>query len=72
MNTPLSPRERQVAALIAEGRTNAEIASRLRIGANTVKNHTRSIYAKLGIQDKPGNPRVLLARWYWREQEKTA
>ncbi len=67
---PLSRREREIAALVADGYTNVQIARHLRIGPSTVKNHTRNIYAKLGIQEMQGNPRVLLARWYWREEQE--
>jgi LuxR family maltose regulon positive regulatory protein len=45
---PLSEREIEVLQLIAEGLTNPEISSRLCVSLNTVKTHTRNIYAKLG------------------------
>ncbi|MBI9045956.1 MAG: hypothetical protein JEZ06_15800 [Anaerolineaceae bacterium] len=44
---PLSQRELEVLYLIAEGLTNKEIASRLFLSLNTVKVHSRNIYAKL-------------------------
>jgi DNA-binding NarL/FixJ family response regulator len=47
-----SDREMQVAALIAEGSSNKEIAARLRIGEPTVKKHVTSILRKLGLQDR--------------------
>jgi DNA-binding NarL/FixJ family response regulator len=49
---PLSPREREVLQLIAQGRGNREIARDLSIGEQTVKTHVRSILAKLGLQDR--------------------
>jgi LuxR family maltose regulon positive regulatory protein len=49
---PLSERELQVLALIAEGLTNREIASRFFLTLNTVKAHTRSIYGKLGVHSR--------------------
>jgi LuxR family maltose regulon positive regulatory protein len=49
---PLSERELEVLALIAEGLTNPEIASRLFLALNTVKGHTRSIYGKLGVHNR--------------------
>ena len=43
----LSPREREVLALMAEGRSNAGIARRLWVTEGTVEKHVRSILAKL-------------------------
>ena len=48
----LTPREREVVALAAERHTTAEIAGRLHISPQTVKNHLRSAYRKLGIQSR--------------------
>ena len=45
----LSAREREILALIAEGLANAEIAERLSISDKTVRNHTSSIFDKLGV-----------------------
>lgn len=45
----LTPTERDVAASVADGNTNAAVADELFISANTVKTHLKSIYAKLGI-----------------------
>ncbi|MBO0804895.1 MAG: response regulator transcription factor [Nocardiopsaceae bacterium] len=49
---PLSAREREVLALIAQGHGNRQIARELAIGEQTVKTHVRSILAKLGLQDR--------------------
>ena len=49
VNDPLTPRERQVAALVVEGRSNKEIAIDLRIGPATVKNHVHNILEKLNV-----------------------
>jgi len=49
---PLSEREIEVLQLIAEGLTNAQIASRLYLTLNTVKAHSRSIYSKLGVNNR--------------------
>jgi LuxR family maltose regulon positive regulatory protein len=49
---PLSEREREVLALIAEGLTNPEIAARLFIALNTVKAHAHNIYGKLGVRNR--------------------
>ena len=45
----LTPREREVLALMAEGRTNAAIASRLWLTPRTVEGHVRSIFGKLRL-----------------------
>jgi LuxR family maltose regulon positive regulatory protein len=49
---PLSKRELEVVQLIAEGLTNAEIASRLFLSVHTVKAHTHNIYGKLGVHNR--------------------
>ena len=46
---PLSPREREVLALIARGRTNRQIAEELVISEHTARNHVTSILDKLGL-----------------------
>ncbi|HEY0372412.1 MAG TPA: alpha/beta fold hydrolase [Thermoanaerobaculia bacterium] len=45
----LSPREREILALITEGLANAEIGERLDIREKTVRNHISSVYDKLGV-----------------------
>jgi pimeloyl-ACP methyl ester carboxylesterase/DNA-binding CsgD family transcriptional regulator len=47
--TSLSPREREVLALITEGLGNAEIGDRLSISEKTVRNHISNLYDKLGV-----------------------
>ena len=49
---PLSGREIEVLRLIAEGRTNREIAGTLYIAEGTVKNHVTNILGKLGVRDR--------------------
>lgn len=58
----LSPREREVLALMALGLTNSEIAERLVVSLATVKTHVRSILAKLDARDRVQV--VLLAHQY--------
>jgi DNA-binding NarL/FixJ family response regulator len=48
----LTLRERQVLTLIAEGRSNKEIARELQLGYSTVKNYVSSILEKLGLSDR--------------------
>jgi DNA-binding CsgD family transcriptional regulator/tetratricopeptide (TPR) repeat protein len=48
----LTPIERDVALLVAEGRTNAEIGKRLFISVNTVKKHLTHVYAKVDVEGR--------------------
>jgi NarL family two-component system response regulator LiaR len=48
----LTPREREVLALLIDGHTNAEIAARLGLSLYTVKNHVRNLLAKLGVNSR--------------------
>lgn len=63
----LTPREHQVLALVAEGRTNASIASELWLTEKTVETHVRSILGKLDLpQDGDTHRRVLAVVTYLR------
>ena len=46
---PLSPQEQRVVALVAEGKTNKEIAADMGLSPKTVKNYLSNIYQKLQI-----------------------
>jgi DNA-binding NarL/FixJ family response regulator len=48
----LSQRESQVLALLVDGLSNRMIAAQLVVGEETVKTHLRSIYRKLGVNDR--------------------
>jgi len=48
----LSGREREVLALIGQGRTNAEIAAELFVGEGTVKTHVNHVFTKLQLRDR--------------------
>jgi DNA-binding NarL/FixJ family response regulator len=57
----LTPRERQVLGLIAEGRSNAAIATALRMTEGGVEKHITSIFAKLALPDSADDHRRVLA-----------
>ena len=57
----LSPREREVLAVMAEGRSNAAIAQRLTVTERAVAKHTASIFLKLGPQPSEDDNRRVLA-----------
>jgi DNA-binding NarL/FixJ family response regulator len=57
----LSPREREVLALMAEGRSNAGIAHQLWVTEGTVEKHIHSILQKLPLQDNEDDHRRVLA-----------
>jgi DNA-binding NarL/FixJ family response regulator len=57
----LTAREREVLALMAEGRSNAGIADLLVISAGVVEKHVASIFAKLGLPPAEGDNRRVLA-----------
>jgi two-component system response regulator NreC len=48
----LTPRQREVLQLAAEGKTNAEIAERLNISQRTVENHRATLMQRLGLQNQ--------------------
>ncbi|HEY9424953.1 MAG TPA: response regulator transcription factor [Microterricola sp.] len=57
----LTPREREVLELMAEGRTNAGIAERLFIGVGAVEKNVTSIFQKLQLDDSGSDHRRVLA-----------
>ncbi|MFL5674889.1 MAG: LuxR C-terminal-related transcriptional regulator, partial [Chloroflexota bacterium] len=60
---PLSRREMEVASLVAEGATNAQVAGSLFISERTVESHLASIFNKLGVDS-----RLQVARWVAADQ----
>jgi len=66
-SSPLSYREKQVVELISQGFKNKEIAERMFISEQTVKNHLHNIFDKLGVSDRlelalyPINKKIQLA-----------
>ena len=61
---PLTPREREVAALVAEGLTNREIAERLYLSERTAQNHVQHILTKLDLPNR-GQVAVWITRREW-------
>jgi DNA-binding CsgD family transcriptional regulator len=59
--TKLTPREREVLALIAEGHSNAAICRTLWISEKTLDTHVARIYTKLELRPHHGHRRVLAA-----------
>ncbi len=62
----LSQRESEVLGLIVAGLSNRAIASRLVIGEETVKSHTRAVYRKLGVGDRAGAVATALREGLYR------
>ncbi|MEU5328409.1 response regulator transcription factor [Streptomyces parvus] len=58
--SPLTAREQEIARLVAEGLTNAEIGERLFITAGTAKTHIANVQAKLKVRNRVG-----IAAWSW-------
>jgi DNA-binding NarL/FixJ family response regulator len=69
--SPLSQRERELVALVAHGFKNKEMAEKMFISEQTVKNHLHNIFDKLGVSDRlpplpPANSRALpRSRYQW-------
>lgn len=57
--TSLTPREREILALVGEGSTNAEIGGQLSISSGTVRRHLENAYAKLGVHTRTAAVRAL-------------
>jgi DNA-binding CsgD family transcriptional regulator len=61
----LSPREREVLALLAAGHTNREVASLLCISVRTAESHRASIIRKLGVTTRAGLVQYAVAGGYF-------
>nr|WP_229841990.1 response regulator transcription factor [Pseudolysinimonas yzui] len=64
----LTPREREVLQLMAEGRTNTAIAEALFIGVGAVEKNVTSIFAKLALEDSGTDHRRVLAVIAWLQR----
>jgi len=64
----LTPREREVLTLMAEGRTNAAIAATLVIGTGAVEKNVTAIFQKLGLEDSGNDHRRVLAVLTWLQR----
>ena len=59
----LSPRQREIAELVMQGKTSREIAEQLGIAVQTVKNHRQTILDRLGA------PNSAALASFWRSEE---
>jgi DNA-binding NarL/FixJ family response regulator len=64
----LTPREREVLTLMANGRTNSAIAAELVIGVGAVEKNVTSIFQKLGLDDSGTDHRRVLAVLSWLQR----
>lgn len=67
----LTPREREVLALMAQGLSNASISQNLYLTESAVEKHIGSIFTKLGVTAHAGNRRVLAVLKYLGYPEQT-
>jgi DNA-binding NarL/FixJ family response regulator len=58
----LSPRQRDVLELLANGHSNDEVADQLHLSVNTVKYHVRGLYRRLGVHTRAQATRALVER----------
>lgn len=65
----LTPREREVLALMAEGRSNAAIAAAMVITEKAVSKHTHSIFTRLGLYESPDDNRRVMAVLAYLDQQ---
>lgn len=61
----LTPREREVMGLMAQGHSNAAVASALHVTEGAVEKHTQRIFAKLGLHADPSSHRRVQAVLGW-------
>jgi len=59
---PLSPQQREIALMIAQGKSNQEIAEGLGVSGNTVAYHIKQLFLKLDVHDRAGAVERITAR----------
>lgn len=59
----LSYREWQILELLANGKSNKEIAEQLAIAVHTIEKHLSHIFKKLGVKNRAG-----AGQWYWKHR----
>jgi DNA-binding NarL/FixJ family response regulator len=64
----LTPREREVLALMAEGRSNVAIATRLVVSPGAIEKHVSNIFAKIDLPDLGSDNRRVLAVLAWLQR----
>ncbi len=71
MIAELTPQQRKILFLIAEGLTNREIAERLFLAEKTVKNHVTALLGRLGVSHRT-QAAMMAANWARAESATTA
>lgn len=66
----LTPREREVLELMAQGHSNSTVAARLVVGLGAVEKHISSIFTKLGLQETGSDHRRVLAVLAWVQRRR--
>jgi DNA-binding CsgD family transcriptional regulator len=66
----LTPREREILAWVARGKTNAEIAQALWISPTTVRKHLENVYAKLGVRTRTAAAALFLGALEREERDE--
>ena len=57
----LTPREREILDLMAQGHSNARIGTLLGLSSRTVESHVRNLFVHLGLEESPDSSRRVLA-----------
>jgi RNA polymerase sigma factor (sigma-70 family) len=61
----LTPRERQIVALVTQGQPNKQVARQLAVTEGTVKVHLHHIYRKLGVRNRTALTRLMHGLKHW-------
>ena len=64
LDEPLTPRELTILQLLAEGQSNKQVGLRLDLATDTIKSHLKTLYAKLGVDDRTHAVTVAARRGY--------